>query len=65
MLDFDLGLTKVPLSFPVGFPTSGGIPDDVSDSEILTSKIKWNALLVQNDLYTLASCHSFCTGSFF
>ncbi len=34
MLDFDLGLNEVPLSFPVRFPTSGSISDDVSNSEL-------------------------------
>ncbi len=46
MLDFDLGLTEVPPSFQVGVPTSGGVPDDVSDCELgLTSEIKWNLTL--------------------
>ncbi len=34
MLDFDLGLTDVPPSSPVGFLTSGGVPDDTSDCEL-------------------------------
>ncbi len=34
LLDFDLGLTEVPPSFPVGFPTPGGVPNDVSDCEL-------------------------------
>ncbi len=33
-LDFDLRRTEVPPSFPVGFPNSGGVPDDVSDCEL-------------------------------
>ncbi len=37
MLDFDLELTEVPPSFPVGLPPSGGIPDDVSDCELRNS----------------------------
>ncbi len=44
MLDFDLGLTKVPPSFCVGEPISGGVPDDLSECELRISdlEIKWN-----------------------
>ncbi len=41
MLDFELGLTEVPPSFPVRFPTSGGIPDDVSDCELGNSDFRY------------------------
>ncbi len=40
MLDFDLRLTEVPPSVPVGFLTSGGVPDDVSDCELGNSDFR-------------------------
>ncbi len=40
MLDFDLDLTEVSPSFPVGILTSGGIPDDVSDCELGNSNFR-------------------------
>ncbi len=37
MSGFDLGFTKVPLSFRIGVPASGGVCDDISNRELENS----------------------------
>ncbi len=39
ILDFELEVTEVPLSFQVGVLTSGGVPDDVSNCELGSSDL--------------------------
>ncbi len=56
MLDFEVGVGEVLLTFRAGNPTSGGVPVEISNSDIPTSEFKWNAPFEVNANISMLIC---------